>query len=68
MSHEAEDIPYSLYIGADFKFFSNIKSIFHLNTNLYNVILVPIVHPMQYRTKAIDSSRISLPLSYSGTN
>jgi len=55
-------------VGIDIKVFVNISSIYELNMKDYDLIMLPLVHPMQYRTQKIDQTRVRYPLTYSGTN
>ncbi len=66
MSHKAKHIPFHLTIGTDIKSFLNIGTTFRYNQADFSVMLLPIVHPMQYRTSHIDASRQRFPVTYSG--
>ncbi len=66
MSHKTKGIPFSLSVGRDFKSFTNLKAIFQSALKEYDFVLLPLVHPMQYRTDRIDSLRRVYPLTYSG--
>jgi hypothetical protein len=54
-------------IGVDIKVFVSISSMYELNMSDYDYVMLPLVHPMQYRTQGIDETRVRYPLTYSGT-
>jgi len=59
------NVPFILLIGLECKVLSSLKSTFAGNIPHYDFLVIPLIHPLQYRSCTITRS---LPLTYSGTS
>jgi hypothetical protein len=51
MGFQVKTIPYSLYIGKEYKHAPDMSQIIKESSSIYDFVIVPLVHPRLYRTE-----------------